>query len=380
MGVLVLITFLGANLHAMLWQSSTWLVSTVLPAVVVNLTNEERVSNAAAPLQRNSVLDEAARLKAVDMAKNEYFSHFSPTGVSPWYWFDKAGYVYAHAGENLAIHFTDSSEVVEAWMKSPLHRQNIVNGVYTEIGVGTAKGRYDGYDTVYVVQLFGTPAAVPAVDPELVPVTEVAEPSLVETAPETAFEPETTTSVVAEDVSDSEVVAGESTSEETATETEPVVVTEASETDEILDTKPEELAVTETETLSASENDNAQDIPQAINEETVLNQPDVVIIESPLISTSSGLAIANITTPNDASHAGATLASIVTQPNALLQFVYMILGSIVLFLLGISIVLEARRLHYMQAAYGVLLLLGMGGLWFVNSLLTQGAVIMQLRF
>ena len=95
--------------------------------MVVDLTNEERAMNHAAPLQRNAVFDEAARLKAEHMARYEYLQHFSPDGVSPWHWFDKAGYRYAFAGENLAIHFTDSDEVVEAWMNSPAHRQNIVD-------------------------------------------------------------------------------------------------------------------------------------------------------------------------------------------------------------------------------------------------------------
>ncbi|MCA9362244.1 hypothetical protein KC906_02625, partial [Candidatus Kaiserbacteria bacterium] len=170
MGVLVLLTFMGANLHALFWQSSEWLVSTVLPAVVVDLTNEERAENDAAPLRRNSTLDEAAQLKAEHMAQNQYFAHYSPDGVSPWHWFSEAGYVYAHAGENLAIHFTDSAEVVEAWMNSPAHRQNIVDGKFTEIGVGTAKGTYEGYNTVYVVQLFGAPA-VPVPAPAPAPTT-----------------------------------------------------------------------------------------------------------------------------------------------------------------------------------------------------------------
>ena len=154
MMLLVLLTFVGANLHALLWQSSQWLVSTVLPAVVVDLTNEERAEFSEAPLRRNSILDEAARQKAEHMAQKEYFAHYAPDGTSPWFWFDQAGYVYAHAGENLAIHFTDSEEVVEAWMDSPSHRENIVSGKFTEIGVGTAKGEFEGYETVYVVQLF----------------------------------------------------------------------------------------------------------------------------------------------------------------------------------------------------------------------------------
>ena len=69
MGVLTVVTFVAANLHALLWQSSQWLVSTVLPAVVVELTHEEREISNAAPLTRNATLDEAAQMKAEHMAK-----------------------------------------------------------------------------------------------------------------------------------------------------------------------------------------------------------------------------------------------------------------------------------------------------------------------
>ncbi len=161
MGGLAVLTFTMSNVYALLWQQSAWLTSAVLPAVVVDKTNIERKELALPPLVRNSVLDAAAQLKADDMAKNSYFAHYSPAGVSPWHWFNEAGYRYVHAGENLAVHFTDSKEVVEAWMDSPTHRANIVNQNYREIGVGTARGTYDGYETVFVVQLFGTPARLP---------------------------------------------------------------------------------------------------------------------------------------------------------------------------------------------------------------------------
>ncbi len=175
MGLLILITFTIANFQSIIWIGSSWLVSTVLPAVVTDETNAARAAASLPPLSRNSVLDEAAQLKADDMAKNGYFAHWSPDGVSPWHWFEVAGYRYAHAGENLAVHFTDSTAVVEAWLDSPSHRANIMNGNYSEIGIGTAKGEFEGYDTVFVVQLFGTPAA--AGEPETVTVTSPAEPA-----------------------------------------------------------------------------------------------------------------------------------------------------------------------------------------------------------
>jgi hypothetical protein len=114
---------------------------------------------------------------------------------------------------------------------------------------------------------------------------------------------------------------------------------------------------------------------QVVFEPIATSNQEVVIIKSPVISTSSGLAVANITTDNP-SHAGATsIASYATKPNALLQFVYLGLGLVVFLLLTASLVLEARQLRVVQVAYSVLLLVGMGGLWFLNSILTSGAVI-----
>lgn len=349
MAAMVLLTFIGANLQALFWQSSHWLVSTVLPAVVVDLTNEEREQSALPALSRSTVLDNAAKLKAEHMAKNEYFAHYSPTGVSPWHWFDEVGYVYAHAGENLAIHFTDSAEVVEAWMNSPTHRQNIVGSQYTEIGVGTAKGTYEGYDTVYVVQLFGTPAIPPAAVPVALVATGRSVPvEVVEEVPVKIASAE-----VAETTQPDPVVAAVTP---TASEVATAPTSLVAETVEVAK-KPEVLI------------SDVVDIPVIVDSET-----EVVMLESVPIATSSGLAIAQVTTPHP-THAGATLPAIATQPNVLLQWVYFCLGVVVLLLLSTSIVLEMHRFRVTQVMYGILLLCGMGVLWYTHLLLTSGAVI-----
>jgi hypothetical protein len=241
--------------------------------------------------------------------------------------------------------------VVEAWMKSPTHRENIVNGKYTEIGVGTAKGTCEGYDTVYVVQLFGAPgvssvAVAPAViEPPITP------PPVVPTTPEVAAA-QTPVEIIPEPTTPSETTQP---SVEATLEI-PVVLAQSESREEVpLSTKGGPLyGSTEPETMSNQE---------------------IVIIESPIIATSSGLAVANITIDNP-SHAGATtVASFATKPNALLQFVYLGLAALIFLLLSASLVLEARQLRFVQVAYSVMLLFGMGGLWFLNSLLTSGAVI-----
>ncbi|HSE56838.1 MAG TPA: CAP domain-containing protein [Candidatus Paceibacterota bacterium] len=135
------------------------LTALVNPPTVVTLTNDARVQNQLPMLTTNPVLEAAAKLKAQDMASNSYFAHTSPTGVTPWYWFRQAGYNFRYAGENLAVHYTESADVENAWLNSPTHRANIMNSNFTEIGVATANGVYQGYPTTFVVELFGTPVA-----------------------------------------------------------------------------------------------------------------------------------------------------------------------------------------------------------------------------
>lgn len=142
----------------LLWGPDSFLAS-ILPAAIVAFTNEERADLAEPELAVNPLLEEAARLKAEDMAARGYFAHQSPEGWAPWHWLEVAGYGYVRAGENLAVNFDDSDDVVDAWMGSPTHRANIVKGAYTEIGVGMARGRYDGKNAIYVAQFFGTPQA-----------------------------------------------------------------------------------------------------------------------------------------------------------------------------------------------------------------------------
>jgi uncharacterized protein YkwD len=124
---------------------------------LIALTNKERALNNLPTLKENPILDKAAELKAEDMIKTSYFAHNSPTGVSPWHWFDVAGYKFLDAGENLALRYSTSEDVVNAWIASPTHRANILNSRYTEIGMATVKGMYEGVETIYVVELFGNP-------------------------------------------------------------------------------------------------------------------------------------------------------------------------------------------------------------------------------
>ena len=147
--------FLVAQLVAR--QSGNSFLAAVIQGDIIALTNEERVQNNVATLVENTQLDAEAQAKADDMAAKGYFSHVGPDGKTPWDWITTSGYVYQYAGENLAVRFTDSTDVVNAWMASPTHRANIVKPVYEQIGVSIAQGMYQGQIATYVVQYFGTP-------------------------------------------------------------------------------------------------------------------------------------------------------------------------------------------------------------------------------
>src|SRR3989344_98520 len=134
------------------------LLSAVITSVLVDLTNTNRLSQNISPLTFNDTLAYAAQLKANDMSQKSYFAHTSPEGKSPWYWFTEGGYKFIYAGENLAVNFIDSGDVVSAWMNSAGHRANILNGNFTEIGIALAPGTYNGRESIYVVQLFCQPA------------------------------------------------------------------------------------------------------------------------------------------------------------------------------------------------------------------------------
>jgi hypothetical protein len=124
--------------------------------VLIELTNKERQSLGLNSLEENVLLNKAARLKAQDIITYDYFSHQSPTGITPWYWFKKAGYSYQAAGENLGIGFLDSEEIYQAWDNSPSHRANLLNPKYQDIGIAVLKGDFEGNETTLVVQLFGS--------------------------------------------------------------------------------------------------------------------------------------------------------------------------------------------------------------------------------
>ncbi len=134
--------------------------SNISVADVVAQINQQRQTSGESPLKLNSQLNQAASAKAQNMFSLQYWAHVAPDGTQPWFFFKQANYNYAIAGENLARDFSNTPDMVTAWMNSPTHKQNIMNAHYQETGVAVMNGTLLGTQTTLVVQLFGTPQTV----------------------------------------------------------------------------------------------------------------------------------------------------------------------------------------------------------------------------
>jgi uncharacterized protein YkwD len=108
--------------------------------------NAFRIANGVPPLKRNFVLDASAQAKADALTKLNFFAHNDPDGREPWHYFDDAGYRWTQAGENLSKDFAPE-DAVKAWIASPLHKKNLLNPQYEEVGLAI--------EGPYIVQHFG---------------------------------------------------------------------------------------------------------------------------------------------------------------------------------------------------------------------------------
>lgn len=109
---------------------------------VVNLVNQERAKAGLKPLASDSALTSMALAKAKDMYTNNYFDHTSPTYGSPFDMMKSFGITFSYAGENIAKGQRSPQEVMNAWMNSEGHRQNILSPNFTKIGVAYYNGEW----------------------------------------------------------------------------------------------------------------------------------------------------------------------------------------------------------------------------------------------
>lgn len=123
-----------------------------LRTLIAEKVNKIRKDAGLKPLTYNVYLEGSAQQFAIDMAQQGFFSHVSPSGqtlkdrVGATGYYDRSfsrdcgcikGYTF---GENIARGQKTADEVMDAWMKSPSHRDAILNPDYNDIGVGAFGG------------------------------------------------------------------------------------------------------------------------------------------------------------------------------------------------------------------------------------------------
>lgn len=106
---------------------------------VIDLVNFERTAVGVSELSEDSELDKIAQAHSEDMVVNNFFDHINLNGESPFDRMRRFGVTYMYAAENIAYGQNSPEEVVETWMNSEGHKQNILSNKYNHIGVGVAQ-------------------------------------------------------------------------------------------------------------------------------------------------------------------------------------------------------------------------------------------------
>ncbi|WP_204357843.1 CAP domain-containing protein, partial [Streptomyces sp. ICC1] len=109
-------------------------------AQVIALVNSERAAAGCGPLKDDPQLRAAAQGHSDDMARRNFFSHSNPDGADPGKRTTAAGYRWSTYGENIAKGQQTPAQVMDSWMKSQGHRENILNCSFKDIGVGIHQG------------------------------------------------------------------------------------------------------------------------------------------------------------------------------------------------------------------------------------------------
>ncbi len=126
---------------------------------VIEETNKQRALANLPALNESSLLNKAAEAKIDDMFKNQYFDHISPDDKGPAELAKLVDYNFIVIGENLALgNFKNDQDLVNSWMESQGHKENILRTSYEEIGIAVRQGLFEGDMVWLAVQEFGTPS------------------------------------------------------------------------------------------------------------------------------------------------------------------------------------------------------------------------------
>jgi uncharacterized protein YkwD len=141
------------------------LPAAALAARALQLVNQVRASGThcgqrsfapASPVTLSATLDTVALGHAADMAAHDYFEHQDLSGRSPAQRVREGGYQETLVGENIAYGPKSIDEVVQGWLDSPDHCENIMDPRFAQMGIAYAPGKLARHG-LFWVQLLATP-------------------------------------------------------------------------------------------------------------------------------------------------------------------------------------------------------------------------------
>lgn len=108
-------------------------------SAVVALVNDQRAAAGLPPLTEVGSLTEAARSHSIDQASRQQMTHTGSDGSSAGDRMARAGFAASTWAENVAAGYTSAASVMDGWMGSTGHRENILSPAFTSIGVASAE-------------------------------------------------------------------------------------------------------------------------------------------------------------------------------------------------------------------------------------------------
>jgi uncharacterized protein YkwD len=136
-----------------------------LAARALQLVNQVRASGTrcgqrsfapASPVTLSATLATVALGHAADMAEHDYFEHQDLAGRSPAQRVRAGGYQETLVGENIAYGPKSIDEVVQGWLDSPDHCENIMDPRFAQMGIAFAPGKLSRHG-LFWVQVLATP-------------------------------------------------------------------------------------------------------------------------------------------------------------------------------------------------------------------------------
>ncbi|WP_181348942.1 CAP domain-containing protein [Thalassobacillus sp. CUG 92003] len=109
---------------------------------IMTITNKIRERHSKSKLEWSKLAANVAYAHSKDMKSENYFSHHSQNGDGLKERLEKGDVHYVRAGENIAAQYIDAAAAVNGWLNSEGHREALLDGAYTHLGVGVHRDYY----------------------------------------------------------------------------------------------------------------------------------------------------------------------------------------------------------------------------------------------